>query len=88
MAELPDAGAGALLCVERDPEACHRSLIADAARRRIPRSGHASATEAAPQASPALTIASCSNICISVASSSKTARLAAFQLAILSAPYM
>jgi uncharacterized protein (DUF488 family) len=26
--ELPDDGAGALLCVERDPEACHRSLIA------------------------------------------------------------
>jgi uncharacterized protein (DUF488 family) len=29
LAELPDAGAGALFCVERDPEACHRSLIAD-----------------------------------------------------------
>jgi uncharacterized protein (DUF488 family) len=29
VAELPDQGAGALLCVERDPEACHRSLIAD-----------------------------------------------------------
>jgi uncharacterized protein (DUF488 family) len=28
VAELPDAGAGALLCVERDPEACHRSLVA------------------------------------------------------------
>jgi uncharacterized protein (DUF488 family) len=27
--ELPADGAGALLCVERDPEACHRSLIAD-----------------------------------------------------------
>ncbi len=26
---LPEAGAGALLCVERDPEACHRSLIAE-----------------------------------------------------------
>jgi uncharacterized protein (DUF488 family) len=25
---LPDTGASALLCVERDPEACHRSLIA------------------------------------------------------------
>ena len=25
---LPEDGAGALLCVERDPEACHRSLIA------------------------------------------------------------
>jgi uncharacterized protein (DUF488 family) len=25
---LPAAGLGALLCVERDPEACHRSLIA------------------------------------------------------------
>jgi uncharacterized protein (DUF488 family) len=29
VAELGDAGAGALLCVERDPEACHRSLVAD-----------------------------------------------------------
>ena len=28
-AELPTDGAAALLCVERDPEACHRSLIAD-----------------------------------------------------------
>ncbi len=26
---LPDEGAAALLCVERDPEACHRSLIAE-----------------------------------------------------------
>ncbi|MDQ6915678.1 MAG: DUF488 domain-containing protein [Actinomycetota bacterium] len=26
--ELPTDGAAALLCVERDPEACHRSLIA------------------------------------------------------------
>ncbi|MCW3064105.1 MAG: hypothetical protein JWN32_1277 [Solirubrobacterales bacterium] len=26
--ELPAEGAGALMCVERDPEACHRSLIA------------------------------------------------------------
>jgi uncharacterized protein (DUF488 family) len=25
---LPAEGAGALLCVERDPEACHRSLVA------------------------------------------------------------
>ena len=25
---LPSSGAAALLCVERDPEACHRSLIA------------------------------------------------------------
>jgi uncharacterized protein (DUF488 family) len=29
VAELPAEGAGALLCVERDPEACHRSLIAE-----------------------------------------------------------
>jgi uncharacterized protein (DUF488 family) len=29
VAELPGEGGGALLCVERDPEACHRSLIAD-----------------------------------------------------------
>jgi uncharacterized protein (DUF488 family) len=28
-AELPGDGATALLCVERDPEACHRSLVAD-----------------------------------------------------------
>jgi uncharacterized protein (DUF488 family) len=27
--ELPGAGAGALMCVERDPEACHRSIIAE-----------------------------------------------------------
>jgi uncharacterized protein (DUF488 family) len=27
--ELPSEGVAALLCVERDPEACHRSLIAD-----------------------------------------------------------
>ena len=27
--ELPPDGASALMCVERDPEACHRSLIAD-----------------------------------------------------------
>ena len=26
--ELPQAGIAALLCVERDPEACHRSLVA------------------------------------------------------------
>jgi uncharacterized protein (DUF488 family) len=29
VAELPSEGAGALMCVERDPEACHRSLIAE-----------------------------------------------------------
>jgi uncharacterized protein (DUF488 family) len=29
VAELPAGRAAALLCVERDPEACHRSLIAD-----------------------------------------------------------
>jgi uncharacterized protein (DUF488 family) len=29
VAELPEAGTGTLLCVERDPEACHRSLVAD-----------------------------------------------------------
>jgi uncharacterized protein (DUF488 family) len=29
VAELPDQGAATLLCVELDPEACHRSLIAD-----------------------------------------------------------
>ena len=29
VAELPADGVAALLCVERDPEACHRSLIAE-----------------------------------------------------------
>jgi uncharacterized protein (DUF488 family) len=29
MAELPNDRAAALMCVERDPEACHRSLIAE-----------------------------------------------------------
>ena len=29
VAELPQAAASALLCVERDPKACHRSLIAN-----------------------------------------------------------
>ena len=29
VAELPATAAAALLCVERDPEACHRSLIAE-----------------------------------------------------------
>ena len=29
VAELNEAGAGALLCVERDPEACHRLLVAE-----------------------------------------------------------
>ena len=29
VAELPEDEAAAFLCVERDPEACHRSLIAD-----------------------------------------------------------
>ncbi len=28
VSSLPAAGIGALLCVERDPQACHRSLIA------------------------------------------------------------
>jgi uncharacterized protein (DUF488 family) len=27
--QLPDQGAAALFCVERDPEACHRSIIAE-----------------------------------------------------------
>ena len=30
--ELPRDGAGTLFCVERDPEACHRSLIAERMR--------------------------------------------------------
>ncbi|MGI8571590.1 MAG: DUF488 family protein, N3 subclade [Solirubrobacteraceae bacterium] len=29
VAELPPGGAGALFCVEADPEACHRSVIAE-----------------------------------------------------------
>jgi uncharacterized protein (DUF488 family) len=28
VSELPDDGATALMCVERDPEACHRSIVA------------------------------------------------------------
>ncbi|MEU4223091.1 DUF488 domain-containing protein [Nonomuraea sp. NPDC026600] len=28
VSELPSSGTAALLCVERDPEACHRSLLA------------------------------------------------------------
>jgi uncharacterized protein (DUF488 family) len=32
VAELPAQGAGALLCVEADPEACHRSLVAERLR--------------------------------------------------------
>jgi uncharacterized protein (DUF488 family) len=32
--ELPEDGAGALLCVERDPDACHRSLVAERIRAR------------------------------------------------------
>jgi uncharacterized protein (DUF488 family) len=33
--ELPDDGATALVCVERDPEACHRSLIAERLEREL-----------------------------------------------------
>jgi len=29
VAELPSEASGALMCVERDPEACHRSIVAD-----------------------------------------------------------
>jgi uncharacterized protein (DUF488 family) len=29
IAELPEIGAAALMCVERDPEACHRSIVAE-----------------------------------------------------------
>lgn len=29
LTELTSCGLGALLCVERDPEACHRSLVAE-----------------------------------------------------------
>jgi transposase InsO family protein len=32
LAELPDDSETALLCVERDPEACHRSLVAQRLR--------------------------------------------------------
>lgn len=32
VAELPDGSATALLCVERDPQACHRSLVAERLR--------------------------------------------------------
>ena len=33
--ELPDDDATALMCVERDPEACHRSLIAERLEREL-----------------------------------------------------
>ena len=38
VAEMPTDATSALLCVERDPEACHRSLIAErlAAEYRLP----------------------------------------------------
>jgi uncharacterized protein YeaO (DUF488 family) len=32
VAQLPDHSTTALLCVERDPEACHRSLVAERLR--------------------------------------------------------
>lgn len=32
VAELPSDSATALFCVERDPEACHRSLVAERMR--------------------------------------------------------
>jgi hypothetical protein len=32
VAELPVDAASAVLCVERDPEACHRSLVAERLR--------------------------------------------------------
>jgi uncharacterized protein DUF488 len=32
VAELPGDSATALFCVERDPEACHRSLVAERLR--------------------------------------------------------
>jgi uncharacterized protein (DUF488 family) len=32
---LPNRGAAALFCVERDPEACHRSLVADRLAERL-----------------------------------------------------
>ena len=34
-ASLPVDGVTALLCVERDPEACHRSLVADRLTERL-----------------------------------------------------
>ena len=33
--ELPEDGTAALFCVERDPEACHRSLIAERLEREL-----------------------------------------------------
>jgi uncharacterized protein (DUF488 family) len=33
--ELPEDGAAVLFCVERDPEACHRSLIAERLEREL-----------------------------------------------------
>ncbi len=35
-AELPDGPRTALLCLEEDPAVCHRSVLVDALRRRLP----------------------------------------------------
>jgi uncharacterized protein (DUF488 family) len=35
VADLPSDGAAALMCVERDPDACHRSLVAERLRERF-----------------------------------------------------
>jgi uncharacterized protein (DUF488 family) len=44
VAELPDGVVSALLCVERDPQACHRSLVAA----RLARDHGASVTDLVP----------------------------------------
>src|SRR5215212_2642899 len=48
VAELPTDGAAALLCVERDPEACHRSLVAE----RLEREHGVSVTHIRPAGEP------------------------------------
>ena len=49
MAELPSDSATALPCVERDPEACHRSLVAARTRAAHDRLFHHKKTDATSQ---------------------------------------
>ena len=72
----------------RAPMGTSRSADRCLARLRLPLVGLLFRGRRGCQASPASTIASVSNICISVSSLPKTARLAAFQLSTFSAPYM
>lgn len=62
---LPSAGLAALLCVERDPEACHRSLIAARLAddhgltiEQLPDGGRRPGTQSNPKARNRLTVSS------------------------------